>query len=606
VSPVRLFYCFSALFIFVFLLAAPAGALSGDHRAFTVFAVNDGEKIEQDNLNHHLKRKNSLWNGRRIEVYSAKNEIIAFQVIVQSRRRPVRRLRAKLNHLTHQKTGQRIIYQKPSLDPSNSLKRPIQLFTTNYMKVTHPSSAGWIYQPGSPSAPPRPTGLKPVQLVPENAKRNKGGLPIRIEPRSNQSLWFEIYVEPNKAPGTYHGIIRIRGNGKVTRVPLTLKVFDFAIPDQNSINMMLYHEDYQVDLYHGADRELEYHRFAHRNRVELVKAYNSQTLLEAAGRFNGSDFSTSTGYQGPGQNTGNRIAPLSFYWVDDSYLNQALSWSRSNSWMTFLSSYFPSLITFLYVIDEPTPSQYPYVRTVSKNIKSGPAPGSSLPILVTRPYTQLLRDDVDIWVSPPTFYQQKTAELARSLGDKYWLYNGGRPHAGSVVIDSPATDPRSIIWACFKHSIETYFFWHGVHWHHNHQKPGQKIQNVWNSPITFDNRGQPGKPASGQGFANGEGVLIYPGEEILHPEEDRGIKGPISTIQLANFRRGLQDHQYLTLARNLGLDAEVASALNKTVPLVLSDTHGENIGFSQDGDTYEKARVRLGHAIESATKLKKP
>ena len=31
------------------------------------------------------------------------------------------------------------------------------------------------------------------------------------------------------------------------------------------------------------------------------------------------------------------------------------------------------------------------------------------------------------------------------------------------------------------------------------------------------------------------------------------MPGPISTIQLANFRRGLQDHQYLTLARRLGL-----------------------------------------------------
>ena len=33
----------------------------------------------------------------------------------------------------------------------------------------------------------------------------------------------------------------------------------------------------------------------------------------------------------------------------------------------------------------------------------------------------------------------------------------------------------------------------------------------------------------------------------------RGIEGPCSTVQLANIRRGLQDHLYLTMARELGL-----------------------------------------------------
>ncbi len=96
-------------------------------------------------------------------------------------------------------------------------------------------------------------------------------------------------------------------------------------------------------------------------------------------------------------------------------------------------------------------------------------------------------------------------------------------------------------------------------------------QNVWANPITFDNRGQPRKPVNSQGWINGDGVLIYPGEEKLHPEEDRGLHGPVSTVQLANFRRGLQDHQYLTLARKLGLNAEVEAAVRAVVPRVFSE-----------------------------------
>ena len=72
------------------------------------------------------------------------------------------------------------------------------------------------------------------------------------------------------------------------------------------------------------------------------------------------------------------------------------------------------------------------------------------------------------------------------------------------------------------------------------------------SPSTTASR--PNKSIDDQGYIHGDGVLIYPGEERLHPDEDRGIAGPIATVQLANFRRGLQDHQYLTLAREARLE----------------------------------------------------
>jgi hypothetical protein len=94
---------------------------------------------------------------------------------------------------------------------------------------------------------------------------------------------------------------------------------------------------------------------------------------------------------------------------------------------------------------------------------------------------------------------------------------------------------------------------------------------------------------------------MYPGEERLHPDEDRGIAGPIGTIQLANFRRGLQDHQYLTIARALGLDAVVNEVLQSIVPRVFSDA-GERVSFPETGDPYEAARLKLARAIAAAAK----
>jgi hypothetical protein len=96
-------------------------------------------------------------------------------------------------------------------------------------------------------------------------------------------------------------------------------------------------------------------------------------------------------------------------------------------------------------------------------------------------------------------------------------------------------------------------------------------------------------------------VLIYPGEERLHPEEDRGVAGPIGTVQLANFRRGLQDHQYLTMARKLGLNTIVDEVLTAIVPRVFSDA-GERVSFPEAGDPYEAARLRLARAIAGAAR----
>jgi hypothetical protein len=142
-----------------------------------------------------------------------------------------------------------------------------------------------------------------------------------------------------------------------------------------------------------------------------------------------------------------------------------------------------------------------------------------------------------------------------------------------------------------------YFYWHAVHWRHNSQKQGERDQNVWAEPITFDNRGQPNKEDFG--YINGDGVLIYPGEEKLHPSEDRGVPGPVGTIQLANLRRGLQDHQYLSIARRLGLTSAVDAAVQAIVPRVFSEA-GPAVSFPETGDPYETVRLTLARAIAAA------
>ena len=424
-------------------------------------------------------------------------------------------------------------------------------------------------------------------------------MPVSIKKNENQAVWIEIYVETARAPGIYRGTISVQTDHTRRSLPVELQVFDFALPDENSMHAMLYYTSEQAELYHGRNMDAEYNRLAHRHRVELVHAYDEKRVQETWGRFSGSDFTKTSGYEGPGAGVGNLIVPRTFYGPGSDFDDRASAWSVSDSWMTFLREKLPAAITFLYMPDEPDPDQYPRIVALADNVHSNPGPGRALPIFVTSRYVEALDASVDIWDSGPKGFLLDRVASERARGRQFWFYNGGRPAGGAITIDAPATDARATIWAAFKHDVRVYFYWHSVHWRHNTQKQGERNQNVWAESITFDNRKQPQRSADDQGFINGDGVLIYPGQDRLHPDQDRGVVGPVATVQLANFRRGLQDHQYLTLAAKLGLKPVVDEVLAAIVPRVFSDAT-ERVSFPETGDPYEAARLKLARAIEGA------
>jgi hypothetical protein len=467
------------------------------------------------------------------------------------------------------------------------------------MHVTEESHADWVWKPGSPAAPRDTTGWTPVQLVPENARAGRGGLPIEVAPLRNQAIWIEVYTPRDLPAGVYEGAVTVSVEGSPTRIPVELEVFDFTLPDANSLDAMVYYEPSQPELYHGRNLDAAYHRFAHRNRIELVHAYDEAKVRSSPGRFDGADFTRAAGYEGPGEGVGNRIVPRSFSGPGKGWDERASAWRLADSWMTFLAGAVPKARTFLYMPDEPARSEFEHIRRLASNVHSNPGPGKALPVFVTKHWVPELDESIDIWCAGPQWLDLDRARKERAKGRSYWTYNGGRPNGPAIVIDAPATEARAMAWAAFKHDIDVYFVWHGVHWQHNSQKQGERKQNVWANPITFDNRGQPNK--NDHGYINGDGVLLYPGEEKVHPEEDRGIAGPVASVQLANLRRGLQDHLYLTMARQRGQTAAVDAALRAVVPRVFSDA-GETVGFAETGDEYEAARLDLARAIVAAGK----
>lgn len=570
--------------------------LTAQPSAPRVWATHDGTKVMRDGPSHPDRDGNAVWNGTEISLVAARNEIIAFQVIVEARD-AIRALTATLPSLTHA-SGQPVLrYAPPASDPTQYVDRPIQLFSQHYLDVRRRTRASWVFAPDGPATPTTPLGWTPVQLVPENARSGRGGFPLSVRAGGRQGLWIEVYVDRNLAAGAYRGEVRVDADGHHTRLPITLEVVDLELPE-TTLPAMVYYERSQTDLYHGRNMDAAYHRFARRHRVEFTHAYDESSAREASSRFDGRAFTAAEGYAGPGAGSGYRILPRTFYGPGRDFDTPESARTAIERWTTFAGTLAPQALTFVYLPDEPTAPQFPRVLSVGSHVRDAARRlNSPVKTFVTHGYAAGIADAVDIWAAVPAHFDVERAKTERAAGKQSWFYNGGRPHIGAIVIDAPATDARVVGWAAFRHDVDGYFYWHANHWRHNSQKKlGDRHQNVWREPITFDNRSE-GKMDNG--FINGDGVLVYPGEEVLHPEEDRGIAGPVSTLQMANLRRGLQDHALLTLARRRGANQAVADALDAVVPRVLSEA-GQTVGFSEDGNTWERTRQQLLRAVAGA------
>src|SRR6185295_859378 len=94
--------CLLVTLLSVFFIANASGSVRH------IWACNDGEKIARD-------------------------EIIAFQLIIEADKDGVNSLRVTLPQLAQKGGKGRISYAAPVTDPTNYVGRPIQLFSVNYL-----------------------------------------------------------------------------------------------------------------------------------------------------------------------------------------------------------------------------------------------------------------------------------------------------------------------------------------------------------------------------------------------------------------------------------------------------------------------------------------
>jgi hypothetical protein len=582
---------------FILLTVALLPALTGVSQIKEVWALGDGEKVYRNDLQHTDKNGNYTWHGDTIRIEGLYNEVLAFQVIVETGVDSVKGIDLAVADPVNKESGKVIGGNTLQYGPSGT----IEVFSEHYLLVTDSTRPNWYY--GSPAAAPKKmTGWIPDALIPANATAGAGGLPVDVGPSRNQGFWIDVYLPRDQEEypsGIYRGTVQVYQAGKrVSMIPLKVTLLPPYMPDENRTNVWIYSSD-PVTLqsyFPGLPKEqiVKMIKFVgHRHRVDMAggfrvneTSFNAKTMDSYKPYLDGTAYTPSNGYSGNGEGVGEKIFPIGMYGGNVMGDTKEIVQQQSNLWVEWFKKNAPGVTYFWYITDEPSKSKYAWIKERAEWIKSNRGEGGTLPVFTTTSFKKALSGAVDIFAGYDGVDLNVLPAIRKSGGD-HWFYNGNRPRYGSVILEAAAVDLRIDSWIMYKYGIHTWFLWQSTAWDHNGQGPKAHLhQRIYTEPLTFIN--------DNMEFGNGDGILYYPGHTPFYPEQDRGLNRILPSIRLNNIRRGQQDADIMWMAEQKAGRKVVISLINKVIPKALSEVSmRDSVPWSQSGDDYDKVRGEL-------------
>jgi hypothetical protein len=625
-----------------------------------IWAAEGGDKVLQ-----HERRaanatiRNSVWDGTKISLFGARNEIVNFNLVIESER-GARDLSVAFNRL--QGPGNAVIASTNASGDGvfNFNNRNIELFVVRYLQIRGLSKLSYEFYDerhvpskmrrpswdalgrGSGAWSDRPGADK---FFPEIAVPHELQPKFAIAAGQNQSVWADVYIPLGAKPGTYTGTLTVRsGSTTVKSIPVSLQVRDFALPQQPTAKTMVYsHSPFVGERYVGArwpDENTDAGRALRtvmQRHWQMLRRHKITPLVEEgtdAGqpsaasieRLNGSLYTSARGFDGPGRGEGDDVYGIGVYghW-DWKTGDQALYNRRTDAWENWFLRNAPNVERFLYLTDEPdlrNDGTRAEINGWLDKLAANPGPGKNLRTLLTVstktvatyvPRVNIAANWYEVADTNP-FQQAVDRHLANPRNAQY-QYNGKRPASGSFAVEDDGVSPRMLGWTQWKKGIARWFFWESTYYF-DFQTKGQQV-NVWTNPNTYgsDSSFDPVAGRTGFNYSNGDGVLFYPGTDKVFPEVSLGVNGPISSLRLKYWRRGIQDADYIALAYAAD-PARTREIVNRMVPKVLWEVGVEtpddptwkrtDISWSIDPDAWEAARDQLADVIEAAPKPQKP
>jgi hypothetical protein len=585
-----------------------------------VYAVDDSTKVDPwgrawgKEAVSGLERGSPVWEARArtTSLAGARGETVAFQVMVRADGDDLQGVNLEVTSL-----------EGPSarIEPS-----AVRLYKEWYTQVTrtsesptHSCGPGWYPDALVPWEVPDGT----VAVSTPAGPATYDAPPFRVAKGLTQGVWVDVMIPRQLPAGTYTGkLIVTAENAKPAELTLRLRVWDFELPAERHLIWTAWYNNmggrffrgYSEDPAHPSaearQTEAQLWQVAHDHRMNLSPGRETPGYVltfegEGAdlkvdweefdrlygGYLDGSAFPD-------GEPTRMFCLPVS---ADlpagvTPETRQALLGKTAEH---FLSKGYHLEDHFVFLPDEPSERKRGSLETLGHfaDLVHQAHPG--------------LRTRADVYTAfSPGFIEQYARYIDKwqvagehmhlgwlaeevAQGKQMGFYQASEPAIGSEALDGDGLSLRTWEWIAWKYRIQHLDLYAVDAYARVWSK--SPASSIWVDPY---NQGWP---------TNSQGVLIYPGRDpVLRVVDTWQV---IPSIRLQQIRRGMQDHEYFWMLKEMGQGELADTLVNGVVRSALMDSWVEGKfeskpwgDWSRDPADWDAAVQRAAEAIEAGSR----
>jgi hypothetical protein len=584
--------------------------------------------IQENTRGADLMEKNWIYDGEQVTLHGARGEYISFQLVLSNNSS------STLKGITFDIPS----FQGPdtrfNVDPELFLEWAVEVKTlsTGYPKAS--LGTGWY-----------PDALIPFKYIQMDSSKvhRRWTYPVelpdfnnRIDNQRSLVVWVDQYIPfeyDHAKPGTYNSNISVTIGDETRSIPVSLVVWDFAIPNENKLKAALQHEGFLSRK--DPAFELEIYQLFKRNRISLMDpTYKPGLHMSEKGQiqidwsshdkrlmkyFSGEAFTSEYGYDyGPGYGEPIEAFVLPFNvfgkhggrgWPDIGTIEEERKPENLATYRKVIKevrdhllsivdpvkteltvylngldeSYFPEAWDRMVLYGDIFKKDYPEVRFRVDGSYSEEA-------------MAVIQHSISSWASHTINYDIEKIRKYQEMGIEDWLYGPMLYESkvnswvgSSTFLDLPLVNDRAISWACWKYKTYSWISW-GV---------GAGWEAAWYDPETWKDTYKYGSDSDADYTfekCNGNGMLIY------SPGVVPNVRGACPSIRLKTMRDGVQEYEYMRLLSEIdGDDERVMEIVNN----IIKQPFGENsIGnldvWNYDAEQWDRQRIQLGKLIEES------
>jgi hypothetical protein len=409
------------------------------------------------------------------------------------------------------------------------------------------------------------------ELFPDPLPPLRGAL--KLQAKQSQPIWIMIKVPASAAPGTYRGSIKVKAGKWQKSFPLSIKVWDFALP-VTPASKTAFGIDYGgIAEAHGVDPKSDHAKQLYRKYCEFLLDHRLSPYSLPVDIMS----KEALPYLNDPRLTSFNVLMRG---KTDEQLVEMITYLKKGGW--FEKSYF-------YEVDEPiTKEAFDKLVEYTDHLhKLEPRCNVMTPFWGNPNWDEKVRtkdvmlDRVNMWCPCAPYLEAEPGfhdflMERKHTGEKVWWYVCGgitkwdHPFAYINNLDIPIGPMQHRMFGFQQRrlKLQGFLYWNTTFWHK------QYTQDVWTNTITLEPR------------KCGDGSLAYPGNKV-------GVDGPVSCIRMEIFRDSQDDFDYLALADER-LGPEVTEKYVSRVCKSLAE-------YERDPMKLEKVRRELGDALEKAT-----